>query len=212
VLQELFRKCTPQELRWIFHVILSDVEMMVGIPHPTTILGWFHNRAYELLNAGSTLKEICEDLMEGEQAGGLAGLHNLLFKPLRPMLLKRLSYNKNALPKVSFERSSAIEQACHMIPLQCQIIKSCRRPFYAETKYDGEHIIMHKSGDTYKYYTRNGNDYTRQLGKDSKTRFSRFLHPFIKESVKDCVLDCELLVWDKEMKYYRKYCFCLSMW
>lgn len=115
MLQELFRKCTSQELRWIFHVVLSDVEMEVGIPHPTTILGWFHNRAYELLNAGNLLKEICEDLMEGEQAGGLAGLHNLLFKPLRPMLLKRLSYNKNALPKVSPYRFSTRLEDCLLI-------------------------------------------------------------------------------------------------
>lgn len=30
-----------------------------------------------------------------------------------------------------------------------------------ETKYDGEHVIMHKKGDQYKWFTRNGKDFTK---------------------------------------------------
>lgn len=68
-----------------------------------------------------------------------------------------------------------------------------------EVKFDGEHLLLHKYEKTkYKYYTRNGIDYTNKLGGESDTKLSAKIHNQFLKSVKDCILDCELLIWDKQ--------------
>ncbi|KAI1721359.1 ATP dependent DNA ligase domain-containing protein [Ditylenchus destructor] len=179
-LNYLFRNCSALELRYIFHVIISDVEKVLGIMSSSTLINWFHAGTDNRLRSGETLREVCESVV-GEETGEESpevGRH-LLCKPLQPMLLKRLNYNKETLPR---------------------IIRFCHRPFYLELKYDGEHLMLHKyCNDSYKYFTRNGIDYTHKLGADNNSLLSSKIHPFFKDNVQDCVLDCELLLWDKKL-------------
>lgn len=75
-----------------------------------------------------------------------------------------------------------------------------------EVKFDGEHLLVHKYGENkYKYYTRNGIEYTNKLGGDSNTKLSAKIHNLFLKSVKDCILDCELLIWDKQGQSFGKY-------
>uniref|UniRef100_A0A915ECJ1 DNA ligase IV n=1 Tax=Ditylenchus dipsaci TaxID=166011 RepID=A0A915ECJ1_9BILA len=184
-LNSLFRSCSPIELRYIFHLLICDTERVIGVPHPSTILSWFHKEADSRLKTGDNLQEVCdafsfEDPGDDTDAEGMG--KNLLCKTLQPMLLKRLNYNKECLPK---------------------IIKYCQRPFYLELKFDGEHILLHKyCTNSYKYFTRNGIDYTNKLGPDSGSKISAKIHPFFKSTVKDCVLDCELLIWDTKSQTF----------
>lgn len=90
------------ELKWLFLVIIGDAERALGIPHASTILFWFHRNADSLIKMGNSLQNVCE-LLFGETGEDHVLLNNnLLCKPFRPMLLKRLEYNKNCLPKVKF--------------------------------------------------------------------------------------------------------------
>lgn len=77
------------------------MERTLGIPHASTILFWFHRSADSLIKMGNSLRDVCE-LLFGEKEDDTLLNNNLLCKPFRPMLLKRLEYNKNCLPKVSF--------------------------------------------------------------------------------------------------------------
>lgn len=100
----LFVKCSSVELRWIMHIIIGDLERTFGVFHFSSILYWFHRDADQMIRAGDSLKNICDvftassDLATDTELIG----RNLLCKPFHPMLLKRLNYNKDCLPKVFF--------------------------------------------------------------------------------------------------------------
>lgn len=104
-MHNFFCKCSSIELRWIMHIIIGDLEHSLGIPHSSTILFWLNRDADQMIRAGDSLKNVCdiftsfsdnESVIDSELIGS-----NLLCKPFRPMLLKRLNYNKDCLPKVN---------------------------------------------------------------------------------------------------------------
>ena len=43
------------------------------------------------------------------------------------------------------------------------------KQFQIEIKYDGERSQLHKKDNTYKYYSRNGNEYSNVFGETTKT-------------------------------------------
>ncbi len=59
-----------------------------------------------------------------------------------------------------------------------------------ETKYDGEHFLLHRinAGETYKFFSRHGLEHTDDMTDNSLSKFARTLHSFFKETVKNCVL------------------------
>jgi DNA ligase-4 len=67
--------------------------------------------------------------------------------------------------------------------------------FWAETKFDGWRIQLHKTGDVVKLYTRSGLDYTGT--------FASVVHEIITRNlitVDKCIVDGEILVWDTDRK------------
>uniref|UniRef100_A0A183C693 DNA ligase IV n=1 Tax=Globodera pallida TaxID=36090 RepID=A0A183C693_GLOPA len=182
-MSELFRCCTRLELRWIFYILLDSMEKALGGMNSSNILRCFHKEALEAFMAGDSIRQICESFV-GEEAGEnvMAANGNILGKPFRPMLLKRLNFDKYCLPK---------------------IIKFCGRPFFLELKYDGEHLLVHRYNfNQYKYFTRNGIDYTHKMGSDSGAMLSGRIHPFLRPETREFVLDCELLLWDQRLQTF----------
>ncbi|KAL3090164.1 hypothetical protein niasHS_006616 [Heterodera schachtii] len=182
-MSELFRCCTRLELRWIFYIILDAMEKGLGGISSPTLLRCFHKEAFDAFLSGDSLRQICESYV-GEESGEnvLTANGNIIGKPFRPMLLKRLNFDKYCLPK---------------------IIKFCGRPFYVEIKYDGEHLLVHRyNSNQYKYFTRNGNDYTYKMGADSSAMLSGRIHPFFRDEVREFVLDCEVLLWDQRQQSF----------
>jgi ATP-dependent DNA ligase len=90
--------------------------------------------------------------------------------------------NSKILIVITFQSSLILE-----IPLSLKIIKFCHRPFYLETKYDGEHLLLHRFEYTrYNYYTRNGIDYTYKMGATNEMLISKRIHNYFKSNVRDC--------------------------
>lgn len=72
-----------------------------------------------------------------------------------------------------------------------------RKSFVIETKFDGERIQVHRCGpDEFKYFTRNNNDFGLR---GYKVLDRLFKHRLAKNQ---CVLDGELVVWNKRDKTY----------
>ncbi|CAK5085937.1 unnamed protein product [Meloidogyne enterolobii] len=189
-MDKLCRQCTPNELRFIFHIILGNIERYIDMSGHT-LMRTFHAEADNLWKEGDSLQLICEKFADPETENSMNLTGHLLCKPFRPMLLKRLNYNKYCLAK---------------------IIRYCQRPFYLETKYDGEHLIVHKYEKiNYKYFTRNGVDYTNKLGRHYELLFSKRIHKYFREEIVDCVLDCELLIWDNNLNCFGKKIFFLNL-
>uniref|UniRef100_A0A0N4WYZ9 DNA ligase IV n=1 Tax=Haemonchus placei TaxID=6290 RepID=A0A0N4WYZ9_HAEPC len=170
-LQYLFKNCSQDELFWLFNVMIKNVESTIGVA-TNVILSWLGPEAVKRWNAARDLSEV---------AATSASAESPLGANFRPMLLARL-------PKEGW----------------WEVIKeNSGEEFFVETKYDGEHVLMHKiSRDQYKWYTRNGKDFTKDYGGSSSLTdlVSGRIHPLFRSSVTDCILDCELMLWDKRLK------------
>ncbi|KAK6746026.1 hypothetical protein RB195_012252 [Necator americanus] len=170
-LQFLFTNCSKDELFWLFNIMIKNVESTIGVAR-NVILSWLGPEAVTRWNAARDLSEVADTSIDGEPRLGAN---------FRPMLLARL-------PKEGW----------------WEVIKeNCGDEFFVETKYDGEHVLLHKiARDQYKWYTRNGKDFTKDYGGSSSLTdlVSGRIHPFFRSTVTDCILDCELMLWDKKLK------------
>ncbi|KAE9415027.1 hypothetical protein Angca_008264, partial [Angiostrongylus cantonensis] len=171
-LYSLFKNCSQHELFWIFNIMIKNVESTIGVA-TNVILSWLGSQAAARWNAARDLHAVVST--------GAFGDEPVLGANFRPMLLARL-------PKESW----------------WEVLKeNCGEEFFVETKYDGEHVLMHKiSCDSYIWYTRNGKDFTKDYGSTSSQTdlLSGRIHPHFRSSVNDCILDCELMLWDKKLK------------
>ncbi|VDM66415.1 unnamed protein product, partial [Strongylus vulgaris] len=169
-LQYLFKNCSKEELFWIFTIMIKHVESTIGVA-TNIILSWLGPEAVKRWNAARDLSEVTAATSDNDVLGA----------NFRPMLLARL-------PKEGWWEV---------------IRENCGDEFFVETKYDGEHVLLHKiARDQYKWYTRNGKDFTKDYGGSSSLTdlVSGRIHPFFRSTVIDCVLDCELMLWDKKLK------------
>lgn len=122
------------EQKWLIRMILKDMKLGIS---KETILQVFHPDASELYNVTTDLNKVCLQLHDPSVS----------------------------LSEVSIELFSAFKPMLAAVANIRQIEKQMgNRPFYIETKLDGERIQLHKAGDVYKYYTRNSYEYTQQFG------------------------------------------------
>ena len=114
-LTKLLRNMGPVESKWMMRIILK--EMRIGLSE-TSLFSVFHPDAEQLFNVTSSLKRVCEDLIDPNKS--LGEIEIKLFTPFRPMLADRILVNKVV-----------------------QMISS--NSFYVETKMDGERVQLHKN-------------------------------------------------------------------
>jgi DNA ligase 4 len=75
------------------------------------------------------------------------------------------------------------------------------QPFYIETKFDGERFQLHKKGNEYVYYSRNGHDYTNTFGSDCyEGSLTPFIHNSFLSDVHSCILDGEMCGYNSKDK------------
>ncbi|CAD5123713.1 DgyrCDS12032 [Dimorphilus gyrociliatus] len=167
----LLTHTSPLQHKWLIRMLLKD--MKIGMSQ-TTILNAYHKDADDLFNVKMNLREVCELLREPSKH-----LHEIevsLFAAFRPMLADR-AQPQNALESLN-------------TPL-----------YYIETKYDGERIQLHKDGDEYRYFSRNGHDYTLSFG---KTPYDGSLTPYIShcwpDDIETVILDGEMVGYDSTTK------------
>ena len=74
------------------------------------------------------------------------------------------------------------------------------KQFYIDTKYDGERCQLHKQGDKFRYFSRNGMDFTYDYGEtaDVSGKFTSFFIKSLDPSVGDVIVDGEMCAWSKE--------------
>ncbi|CAJ0941625.1 unnamed protein product, partial [Mesorhabditis belari] len=73
--------------------------------------------------------------------------------------------------------------------------------FFMELKFDGEHVVIHKKGDCWRVVTRNGKDFTKYYdGTIGKKNLLESIKPFLRSTVDEVVVDCELMLYDEVAK------------
>ncbi|CAD6188013.1 unnamed protein product [Caenorhabditis auriculariae] len=74
--------------------------------------------------------------------------------------------------------------------------------FFMQTKFDGENVLLHKRGGEYRWFSRNGKDFSREYGNRSTASdtLAQRIHPFFADDLKSAIFNCEIMLWDKVNK------------
>lgn len=167
----MLRNMTATEQKWLIRVLLKDMRLGIG---QGTIFNAWHPDAKDLYDVNNSLEKVSVKLRDPS-----VRLHEIevsLFSAFRPMLAERAM-----LEKVEAQMN--------------------HKTYYAETKYDGERSQIHKKGNNYKYFSRNGFDFTDNFGGDPHSGlFTPYLHNLFRADVRDVILDGEVVCWSKTHK------------
>ncbi|KAH9443367.1 hypothetical protein Pst134EA_031371 [Puccinia striiformis f. sp. tritici] len=164
----------PADHLWLIKIVLQDIGL--GLKE-NFVLKCFHHNAIELYNVCTDLKIICHTLYSPDVPLEDRAVTLKSFNVFKPMLAKRSAKD---LPDI------------------VKLMTSGRhKEFLIEEKMDGERIQIHKSGEQYQYWSRNGKNYTDLYGANPATgRLTPYIHSAFKPSVDEVILDGEMLAWD----------------
>jgi len=157
----LFLNGSASDFKWIVKIILKKMKLKILV---SKLLLNYHPLAPQLYNKFHHLSNVC-DIIDSGRAEEEVKDKVEPFIAIRPMLSQKFSNDMN-----------------NMIGTN---------EFYQEIKLDGERFQMHMDKDVYKYYSRNGHDFSEC--------FNLMLSPLIKYKtvVHSLILDGEMLIWNR---------------
>ncbi|CAH1155934.1 unnamed protein product [Phaedon cochleariae] len=174
IMMKMFKKASPEHTRWIIRIILKDLKLGIST---NSILNCYHRDGGSFYSSNNNLRKVCEVLADEN-----VRLHELeieIFDAFRPMLSKKIDVSnfKKELPE--------------------------NKTFFIENKFDGERFQLHMKNNVFRYLSRNGFDYTDQMGKTYDTGiFTPKLKALFNKTVKSVILDGELMLWHKHSKKF----------
>uniref|UniRef100_A0A2P2I750 DNA ligase 4 n=1 Tax=Hirondellea gigas TaxID=1518452 RepID=A0A2P2I750_9CRUS len=164
----MLRSMSATEQKWLVRVLLKDMQLGIG---QTAIFAAWHPDSRDYYDVNNNLMKVCSTLRDPS-----VRLHEIevsLFSPFRPMLAER----------------AVLEN----IESQMQ-----NKTYVAENKFDGERSQIHKQGDKYMYFSRNGFDFTSNFGGSPKEGLlTPHLHGLLAPHVNEMILDGEVVCWHK---------------
>ncbi|XP_061463551.1 DNA ligase 4 [Rhineura floridana] len=172
-LLQLITQSSALEQKWLIRMIIKDLKLGVS---QQTLLSLFHPDAVELHSVTTDLENVCRQLHNPSVF--LSDVSITLFSAFKPML-------------AAIANIQQIEKQMN------------NQSFYIETKLDGERMQMHKDGDVYKYFSRNGYDYTQQFGASPlEGSLTPFVHNVFKNNIQNCILDGEMMAYNPTTETY----------
>lgn len=191
-LKELFDKTNNAEQKWILRFLLKDLKLGIG---KERILNLYHRDAVKVFYYKSNLAKVL--IMLKNVACELSGsifqtcelLHSYdvrmdeieieLFSPFFPMLSEKCD-----------------------IKIINTVVNDCDE-FLLEEKFDGERFQIHMNDGVFKYFSRNGYDYTNTFGENYDVGLlSPHLRTVFNSSVRSIVLDGEMMGFNKDTQSF----------
>uniref|UniRef100_A0A8C2NZK1 DNA ligase n=1 Tax=Capra hircus TaxID=9925 RepID=A0A8C2NZK1_CAPHI len=164
---QLITQSSALEQKWLIRMIVKDLKLGFS---QHTIFSVFHRDAAELHNVTTDLEKVCRQLHD--PSVGLSDISITLFSAFKPMLA--------AIADIERIEKDMKHQS-----------------FYIETKLDGERMQMHKDGDVYRYFSRNGYNYEDQFGASPQEgSLTPFIHNAFRTDVLNCILDGEMMAYN----------------
>lgn len=165
-LKRIILRSNAVDQKWFCKIILKRMNLQLGI---TKILKFYHPKGHELFLKYNHLTKVVELIESGQAESAMLEITKV-FEPIRSMLCQKFtpSLNKDFLQK----------------------------EMYQETKMDGERFQLHMKDRVFRYYSRNGHEFSNG--------FNLLLTPLIEFStvVHSIILDGEMLVYDKDANRY----------
>ncbi|XP_035697308.1 DNA ligase 3-like isoform X2 [Branchiostoma floridae] len=128
-LNKIAKKCTANDLKVVVRLIKHDLRINAGAKH---ILEGLDPNAYPAFQASRNLADVVERVV----ANGCA-----------PGMKKSLSIKANLMTPVL----PMLAEACKSVEMA---MRKCPNGMYAEIKYDGERVQVHKQGNKFEYFSR----------------------------------------------------------
>lgn len=166
VLTQLLHLTTALEQKWLVRIILKDLKLGGG---EAFFFNFLHPDAQTLYNTTTNLRTVCETLTDPSKRSEDKMLS--LFSNVKPMLAMQMD------PENVVSQMRDAE-------------------FVIETKFDGNRIQVHRSGDHLAYFSRKGHNHYSD--------YSNSLNAVILEHVHcdNFIIDGELITWlDSENRY-----------
>ncbi|CAG9862618.1 unnamed protein product [Phyllotreta striolata] len=174
ILMNIFKKCSSEHMKWVIRIILKDLKLGLGA---NSILNCYHKDGAAFYASNSNLKKVCDVLQKDS-----VRLHELeieINEAFRPMLSKKID-------------------ATNFIKLLPE-----NKPFFVENKFDGERFQLHMKNNEFKYFSRNGFDFTESLGNNYDTgTLTPQLKGLFRTNIKKVILDGELMMWHKRSRTF----------
>ena len=167
-------KCTKNDMQMLIRLILKDLGLDLGV---RIVLDSINSRAYAAFHMSRDLKDVikrCDDL---EKTNSIRG-----------QLKKNLSIKINLLTPIK----PMLADACKSVE---QAFNKCKNGIYAEIKYDGERLQVHKQGSSFKYFSRNLKPVAAH-----KTDHLKEYVPKCFPKADSLILDGEILLYDAKTK------------
>lgn len=170
-------KATPQDLKWVIRLMLHDLKigaqaknvlpvqsLLMPQSHLLNSLsltlcdgtycccGWvvfqaLHSHAYEAYTRQSNLANIINHYAKARKAGKTGGAASASASSSSATLARSSSIGMMVMTPVK----PMLAKACKSFE---ECIRRCPEGFFAEIKYDGERVQIHKNGDNYQYFSR----------------------------------------------------------
>uniref|UniRef100_A0A182P7L4 DNA ligase 4 n=1 Tax=Anopheles epiroticus TaxID=199890 RepID=A0A182P7L4_9DIPT len=184
-LVQLIERGSPLDQRWLVRILLKNLRLSLS---SRRIMQLYHPSAPTLYDGTSDLRQMVERIESKASAGcelepsGPIGVLPMHF--VRPMLCQRVELR--------------------------QVGELLRRDAYwLETKMDGERFQLHWDGATFRYYSRNGHDYSEAFGRTADQvggTLTPLLSTLLAPAARSLVLDGEMMVFDRTTLRYRDKC------
>ncbi|XP_019624407.1 PREDICTED: DNA ligase 3-like [Branchiostoma belcheri] len=128
-LHKIAKKCTANDLKVVVRLIKHDLRISAGAKH---ILEGLDPNAYPAFQASRNLADVVERVVANGSAPGMK---------------KSLSIKANLMTPVL----PMLAEACKSVEMA---MRKCPNGMYAEIKYDGERVQVHKQGNKFEYFSR----------------------------------------------------------
>jgi DNA ligase-3 len=175
LLESISKKCTKNDLKTFIRLIKKDLRIDSGTK---IILDSINSQAYAAFQVSRDLKDVINRSSDLDKLNASS-----------PNKLKKdLSIKINLLTPVK----PMLADACKSVE---QAFNKCKNGIYAEVKYDGERLQVHKNASTFKYYSRN-----LKAVQEHKTAYLKEFLPKSFPQASSLILDGEILLYDTKTK------------
>lgn len=174
-LRKVSSACAPDDLQMIVRMIKKDLRINAG---EKVLLDALTPNAYDAFKVSRDL----DDVIKRSVA-----------------LLKSNDSSKPGLKKDLSIKITLMKAVKPMLADACKscdaAFKKCPNGIYAEIKYDGERLQVHKSGNKFEYYSRN----LKPVQEHKVSHLKEFI-PKAFPNANDLIIDSEVLLYDHKTK------------
>jgi len=165
LVKKILKKCIPSDWRLICRIIDGDLKVNTGAKF---FLDGLHPNAYDFFKKANNLKAVIEkiqkhdfdknnddDMDDGDDDDDDDDDDDEDGKKKKKKKTSASKKNSGAFDsgiKLMTPIKPMLPKACKSV---AEVVKSCGSTFYAEIKYDGERIQIHKDGNKFSCYSRN---------------------------------------------------------